>query len=245
MKRRYRSFRIVVTIIIMCCIYISACSRNSGENQSEAEKSFGNIVEASGGEKALVAVKNMELTGNILINTRTGNEKIAMRMVFSYPDKALLELNTAAGAIQSVINKEESRLRAFSMDRPLPEKEFRDMKNRLMMSLIWILQNLREGEVELEPETLTLTDDKIELQFAFEESNVKMVCNSKTWYPEEFIIIENNISSSLKLTEYREVNGMKLPFHFENQVNNRTVSRMIIDTIVINRNIDTSLFDFK
>ncbi|MCP4728421.1 MAG: hypothetical protein GY863_25515 [bacterium] len=248
MDYKYCFNRSVVLVVLLCCFFSLTCSStpdNTDNNLSELDKIINRIIDKSGGENAIMSVKNLDINGTFFIYAKTGIEDVPMSMVFNYPDKALMKFQTGASDIISVINGTKSRLRAFSMDQPLPEQDALEMKHRLIQNIIWIVQKYRNGIIDIKQNGSDQTSDQTELSFTFEEIPVKMVINSKTWLPEQYIITENNIINRLILSDYRDVRGLNLPFGYENQVNGRTVSKVTIDRIDYNREFDPALFEIK
>ena len=248
MDYKYCFNRSVVLVVLLGCFLSLTCSStpdNTDNNLSELDKIINRIIDKTGGENAIMSVKNLDINGTFFIYTKTGVEDVPMRMVFYYPDKVLMKYQTGAADIISVINGTKSRLRAFSMDEPLPEQDVLEMKHRLMQNVIWVVQNYKNGIIDIKQNGSDQTGNQTELSFTFEEIPVKMVVNSKTWLPEQYIITENNIINRLILSDYRDVKGLNLPFGYESQVNGRIVSKVAIDKIDYNRELDPALFEIK
>ncbi|MFC1563291.1 hypothetical protein ACFL6G_00080 [candidate division KSB1 bacterium] len=249
MIKKIQSYKILAAAALsIVLLLLNMCGKSpdgSGEKVQTASEIFNKVMESSGGEKLLMSVGSQTVKGKMIIYAKSGEEEFPMEMIFSYPDKAFVKLAAGSSEIISVLNGNKGRLIALGMDTDLPDAEIKEMKYRLIRNIAWLTQNLEKGSLNNTDERSDQENEFIELRFLFEETELKMVVNSKTWLPESYILNEGNDVYAMKMLNYRKVDGINLPFQYDLLYNQRITTRIIIDEILINSELKDNIFDLK
>ncbi len=217
---------------------------------AKAKKILNASIESIGGIDRLKEVKNITIIQDTKITTPQGEFKISSKDITVYPDKSRSEVKMPFGEIIMVLNGEKGWMKSPQGIQNLPESQLKDMKKSLERDTIYLLQNIRKEGIEiqtLEPEEIKGKKVEVILITDAKGNSIKLAIDSETSLIVRKSYQGKTMMGPAKLEEfysdYREVSGIKIPFHIIINSNDKKFAEVNILEVKINSQIPESLFE--
>tara|TARA_B100000029_G_scaffold389840_1_gene386313 strand:+ start:4849 stop:6984 length:2136 start_codon:yes stop_codon:yes gene_type:complete len=210
-----------------------------------------NSVEIMGGFDAFASVESIETTATVKIKRSENEIVIELRSLVSFPDRARLIMETPMGKITRLLIGNQAWIIDPTGARQQAPPRIKDsMTEGLWHNLIFLychinnqnmqIQSLGNDHVEgRETEVLLITPPNL--------NPFKLFLDKETMIPLK--ISRQNISQQgpilieTMLSDYRVINGMKLPFRITNTHNGEQADTFSIQTVTINPDIPPTVFE--
>ena len=208
-------------------------------------------VEALGGLSAFKAVANMKSEAKItIIMPQGGTMEATVKEITVYPDKNRSEITMPFGQMVQVLSGDQAWATGPQGTQDLDESGKEDMKKSLFRDMVLLFQRSQDdaltvqalGETDVEG---TMTEG---ILVKDEEGNsVKMYLDSET-----FLVVKREYQGSTMrgvasmeefLSDYREVDGIKVPFRLDVKADGEPYINVEAQEILMNTEIDPMLFE--
>ena len=208
-------------------------------------------VEAAGGLETFKAITNMASESKITIVIPQGGTMEATTKEFTvYPDKNRSEISMPFGQLTQVLNGDKAWAIGPQGTQDLDESQKNDMKKSLFRDMIRLFQMSESevlivqalGETEIEgksTEGILIKDD--------EGNSLKVYLDKET----HLVVKREYQGTTMRgvatmeefLSDYRDVGGIKVPFHLDIKADGEPYIEVDLQEIEINTEIDPALFE--
>ena len=222
----------------------------SEEMVIKGRKVLTSSIKALGGLEKIKEIKNISIVKETKLITPQGEFKIPNKEIIVYPDKIRSEANMPFGKIIVVVDGEKGWMKGPQGIQDLPESQLKDQKEGIKRDTIWILKNIEKEKLRiqaLEPEEIEGKKVNIVLIVDKEGNSIKFAFD-----PENGLILRKSYQGKTMMgpakidefySDYREVSGIKIPFHIVINANGKKFAEEEIKEVKINSEIPESLFE--
>ena len=220
------------------------------ETIARAEEILNTSIETLGGLERLRKIRNMIIVKETKMITPQGEFKISSKEIVVYPDKTRSEINMPFGEVVMVVNGEKGWIKAPQGIQDLPESQLKDMKKGLERDTIYLLQNIKKEGIKIQaiaPEEIEGKKAEVVLITDKKGNSIKLAID-----PETGLILKKSYQGKTMMgpakldefySDYREVSGIKIPFHIVVNSNGKKFAEVDIKEVKINSQISDSLFE--
>ncbi|UCE17973.1 MAG: insulinase family protein [Gemmatimonadota bacterium] len=208
-------------------------------------------VEAMGGLNAFQAIANMKFESKITIFIpQGGTMEATAREMTVYPDKNRTEISLPFGQMIQVLRGDQAWATGPQGTQDLDESQRKDMEKSLFRDMVLLFQ--RSGDTALVVQSLGETEvagkTAEEILIKDEEGNsVKMYLDKETHLvvkrDYQGTTMRGAASMEESLTDYREVDGIKIPFRSDIKADGEPYISVEVQEMLINTEIDPALFE--
>lgn len=208
-------------------------------------------VEAHGGLGAFRAVANWKSEAKVtIIMPQGGTMEATVNEITVYPDKNRSEITMPFGQMIQVLSGDQAWATGPQGIQDLDESQKEDMKSSLFRDMILLFQRSQDdvftvqalGETDVEgtmTEGILIKDD--------EGNSVKMYLDSETFFVVKRVYQGSTMrgvaSMEEFLSDYREVDGIKVPFRLDVKADGEPYIGVEAQEIHINTEVDPALFE--
>ncbi len=219
------------------------------ETLAKGKESFAKAIAAMGDPQKVKAIRNVRTQGDIVQVTPMGEMTIAAEVVSVYPDKVCFILNTPGGRMNMVINGQKAVVRMPQGAMPLPEAEKKNILDNIRRDAAYVWQNLDQYQVQYLGSKPFAGKEAIELDVSGLDVRFYLFLDPQTMLPNgtsyQTVIREGPATIEEIFSDYREVEGIKMPFKTEAFAKEKKVSAQVVKTIQINAVVSDDLFKIE
>ncbi|MFQ6084185.1 MAG: insulinase family protein [Candidatus Aminicenantia bacterium] len=222
----------------------------SEEEVEKGEEILKEIIQTSGGLKQFKKIKDVVIDQETKVTTPQGEFEIKGRQIILYPDKLRDERTLPFGEIVTVLNGDTGWMKTPQGIQDMPESIVKTSQESLARNFILLLINALKEEYKIQ----SLPSEEIEGKKAEviliidpKGKSVKLVVD-----PATRLIWKKSYQGKLQagpvnieeiFSDYREVNGLKVPFQIVVYVDSKKFSETKVTQVVINSGVSESLFE--
>ncbi|MFQ6114431.1 MAG: M16 family metallopeptidase [bacterium] len=210
-------------------------------------------ITACGGTSAFKAIKTLQLKGNVNAIMPQGEMAMAVQVTMAMPDRFRSNINTPMGEISQIMNGDQAWLVSPQGTMPAPARMKEQMISNLWHNIVYLFthansegltaQYLGSEEVEgQKSEVVLITPQGVK--------SFKLYLQAESMIPimmsyQGLNMMGAPVASEEMFSDFREVNGIKLPFKtMTNQDGKKAQEAMTLE-ILINVEVDESQFSVK
>ena len=219
---------------------------------AKAKEIVAAAVKAHGGLENLTAVKNAVSESNSTVTTPAGKADMQVKFVHLYPDKLRQDVETPQGKMSYVFDGDSVYLVSSMGTQPLPPEISKSFNDSVFRENIPLLINLAQNaipvqfsgteEVQSNPATVLLVKQPSGVM-------LKIYVSEQTNLVVKYVFSETEQGVTLNkeaiFSEYRDVDGVKMPYHIVQNVNGNHFIENRISSIKFNTEIDETLFEIS
>jgi len=221
----------------------------TAETLAKGRELFAKAVAAMGDTLKLKAVKSIRSAGDLSQSTPMGEMTLAAEIVTVFPDKLHFALDTPGGKMNMVVNGDKAVIRMPQGTMPLPEAQKKDLRESMGRDIVFMWQNLDRYQVQLLGKKEFAGSEAIELAVSGFGSSFHLFLDPGTLLPLgtsfQSVTAEGPAMVEERVSDYRDVDGIKMPFKTEAFANGKKVSGQAVKTIQFNTVVSDDLFKIE
>ncbi len=216
------------------------------ESLAEGKKLFARSIAAMGDPQKIKAVRSVRLEGDIVQSTPMGEMTMAVEVVSVYPDKVLFTLTTPGGKINIVINGAKGLVQTPQGAMPLPEAQRKSMVENIGRDVFHLWQNAERGQFQALGPKKFAGKEAIGIHVTAADLDFTMYLDPQSMLPcgssYSSITQEGPTMVEERVSDYREVDGIKMPFVTESFSGDKKVAGQTVKAVQINPAVSDDLF---
>ena len=218
-------------------------------DMAKAKEVVAMAVEAYGGLEKLQAVKNIVIEASASANSPMGPMNLDVKGYQVYPDKLRQDIKLPQGEMSYAFDGTSGFALTPMGPQPLPPEMTASMKDGIFREPIWLLAGLMQDGSSIQ---YAGTEDVMEKSAAVvlvpqpSGEVLKVFISEETHYivKMEFRETEQGVvvNKETLLDDYRDVDGVKMPHHIQQNVEGELFTETRISSVTLNAELDESLF---
>jgi len=220
------------------------------EGLEQGRSLLARVVETIGGGERLDSLKSYQASGQTVASTQQGEMEISGSVLIVFPDRLRQEMSMPFGDLVMVVSADGGFMQMPQGTQPMPDSQRRQAGQEITRNLLNVLRHRDDEEfsavVTGEDTVGAETVDLVAVEFAGESMTLGIgresgLILSKTYRGSGFGGAPGEMVDLY--TDYREVDGLLLPHALESTFEGKPSQSMTIDSIVLDGEIDESLFE--
>jgi predicted Zn-dependent peptidase len=203
-------------------------------------------VAALGDPQKVKAIRAIRQEGDLVQVTPMGEMTMAAEITSVFPDKVCFVLNTPGGKMNMVVNGAKGVIKMPQGAMPLPENERKNILDSLRRDVAYVWQNLDQYQVQLLGSKSFAGRDAIDLAISGLGADFHLFLDPQTSLPGgisyQTVTREGPTTIEEVFSDYRDVDGVKMPFRSESFAKEKKVSAQVARVIQINPAANEDLF---
>ncbi|MDE2847595.1 MAG: insulinase family protein [Gemmatimonadota bacterium] len=207
-------------------------------------------AEALGGIEALTAIQSLRVTAEVTVIQPMGEMVIGVESLVAFPDKSKTTMQTPMGDIDMTLTGDQAWVvDPMGNTQPLPDQQRDSMREELWRNLVFLYNRMdaegltvqHTGREEIEgraTEVLLITPPGL--------NPFKLYLDAETMLPYkkagQSMSQQGPVEAESTMSDYREVEGIKLPFKESMKQNGNPSGESVTQTIEINPEIPADAF---
>ncbi|MDE2848238.1 MAG: insulinase family protein [Gemmatimonadota bacterium] len=207
-------------------------------------------AEAMGGIEALTAIQSLRVTAEVTVIQPMGEMVIGVESLVAFPDKTKTTMQTPMGDIDMTMAGDQAWVvDPMGNTQPLPDQQRDAMREELWRNLVFLYNRMdvegltvqHTGQEEIEgraTEVLLITPPGL--------NPFKLYLDAETMLPYkkagQSMSQQGPVEAESTMSDYREVEGIKLPFKESMKQNGNPSGESVTQTIEINPEIPADAF---
>jgi zinc protease len=216
------------------------------ETLAKGRELFSKAIAAMGDTQKIKGIKSVRLIGELAQSTPMGEMTMEAEILSVFPDKLHFSLNTPGGKMTMVVNGSKAVVKMPQGSMPLPEAQKKELLEGLCRDWIYMWQNLDRYQVQFVGHKPFAGKEAIDLAvFGFGVS-FHLFLDPQTMLPSgtsyQTVTQEGPGTVEEHVSDYRDVDGIKMPFKTEAFAKEKKVSAQAIKSIQLNAVVSDDLF---
>ena len=216
---------------------------------AKAKEILTSAVEAHGGIEKLQAVKNIVMEGRATANSPMGPMNLDIKEYIVYPDKVRQDIKMPQGEMSTIFNGTSGFALTPMGPQPLPPEMTASLKDDIFRQPIWLLASLANDDSSIQyAGTEEVMGKSAVLVLAPQPSGeaLKIFISAETHYIVKLVFREAEqgvvVNKETLLADYRDVDGIKVPHHIQQNVEGERFTETRINSVTVNAELDDTLF---
>ena len=221
----------------------------SEADMAKAKEILAAAVAAHGGLEKLQAIKNMVIEGRTSANSPAGPMEVEGKSYYVYPDKFRQDLKLPQGEMAYVFDGTSGFALTPMGVQPLPPQLAVTFKDAVFRETLWLLTNLSQSDIPIQyAETEEVAGKPASILLIPQPSGqmLKLFVSEDTHYVVKLVYPDSSqgvtVTRETIMEDYRDVDGVKVPYHVVQNVEGQLFSDSRITKITLNAELDESLF---
>ena len=221
----------------------------SETDMAKAKEVFAAAVEAHGGLEKLRTVKNVVMEGQATVNSPMGPMNLDIKEYIVYPDKFRQDIKTPQGEMGIVFDGTSGFALTPMGSQPLPPEMTAALKDDIFRQPFWLLASLSKDDSSVQyAGTEEVMGKSAVLVLAPQPSGeaLKILISEETHHIVKMSFRETEqgvvVNKETLLGNYRDVDGVKVPHHIQQNVEGELFTETRISSVTLNAELDDTLF---
>lgn len=217
---------------------------------AKAKEIIAAVVKAHGGLENLTAVKNAVSESNSTVNLRGGSAEMQVKFFHLYPDKLRQDVETPQGKMSYVFDGNAVYIVSSMGTQPLPPEISKSFNDSVFRENIPLLINLAQNVIPVQfsgTEEVQGNPAAVLLVKQPSGETLKIYVSEQTHYIVKYVFRETEqgvtLNKEQNFADYRDVNGVKMPYHIVQKVNGNPYIENRISSIEFNTELEETLFE--
>ena len=219
------------------------------ESLAKGGELFAKAIAALGDPQKIRAIRNIRLESDLTQSTPMGEMTMAAEIVSVYPDKVLFVLDTPGGKMNMVINGDKAVIKMPQGSMPLPEAQRKSILENIGRDLYYIWQNPERYQFQALGVKPFAGQEALALLVTAADVSFHLFLDPQTLLPSgtsyQTVTQEGPGMVEERVSDYREVDGIKMPFKSEGFSKDKVVSAQAVKRIQINAVLNENLFKIE
>ncbi|MDE0010324.1 MAG: insulinase family protein [Candidatus Poribacteria bacterium] len=221
----------------------------SETDMAKAKEVLAAAAEAHGGLEKLQAVKNIVMEGRATANSPMGPMNLDLKEYIVYPDKVRQDIKMPQGEMSTIFNGTSGFALTPMGPQPLPPEMTAPLKDDIFRQPIWLLASLANDDSSIQyAGREEVMGKSAVLVLAPQPSGeaLKIFISEETHYIVKLAFRETEqgvvVNKETLLADYRDVDGIKVPHHIQQNVEGERFTETRINSVTVNAELDDTLF---
>ncbi|MCU0275944.1 MAG: insulinase family protein [Acidobacteria bacterium] len=218
----------------------------TAETLAKGGEFFAKAIAAMGEPQKVKAIRSVRLEGDMIQSTPMGEMTMAAEIVSVYPDKVCFILNTPGGKMNMVINGAKGVVKMPQGAMPLPEAEMKNILDNIRRDAAYVWQNRDQYQVQFLGRRPFAGKEAIDLDVSGLGLSFHLFLDPQTMLPTgtsyQTVTREGPTTIEEIFSDYREVEGIKMPFKTESFAKEKKVSSQVVKIMQLNAAVSDDLF---
>ena len=221
----------------------------SETDMAKAKEVLAAAVAAHGGLEKLQALKNVVMEGRATANSPMGPMDLDIKEYIIYPDKVRQDIKMPQGEMGIVFDGTSGFALTPMGAQPLPPEMTAALKDDIFRQSFWLLANLLKDDSAIQyAGTEEVMGKSAALVLAPQPSGetLKIFISEETHYIVKMSFRETEqgvvVNKETLLDDYRDVDGIKVPHHIQQNVEGERFTETRINSVTVNAELDDTLF---
>jgi len=218
-------------------------------SEEKGEEIMQKAVAAMGGAERVLSVESISSLITASMTLPGGEMDLGIELVLVYPDKFRLDMQTPMGAVVQALDGDAGWMKTPQGVMPLQGSQAAELRKQVRFELFNVLKAFIKGDVEVQFLKETELDGRqvFELLISLDEETSAHMFVDMT----DYTIVGNSRRANTMegptevteiLSDFREVDGLKISFASVQKAGGREVSSSKISEFKVNPNVDLSIF---
>jgi len=216
------------------------------ETLAKGRELFAKAVAAMGDPQKVKAVKSVRTVVEVTQSTPMGEMTMEAEMVSVFPDKLHVALNTPGGKMNMVVNGDKAVMKMAQGSMPIPEGQKKELREGVYRDMFYMWQNLDQYQVQFLGAKKFADSEAIDLAVSGFGASFHLFLDPRSFLPcgNSYMAMgaEGPATVEERVSDYREVEGIKMPFRTEGFANQKKASGQAVKTIQFNTAVSDDLF---
>lgn len=221
----------------------------TAETLAKGRELFAKAIAALGDPQKVKAVKNVRTVVEVTQITPMGEMTMDAEMVSVFPDKLHLALNTPGGKMNMVVNGDKAVMKMAQGSMPIPEGQKKELREGLCRDMFYMWQNLDQYQVQFLGAKKFADSEAIDLAVSGFGTSFHLFLDPRSFLPcgssYQAMGAEGPATVEERVSDYREVDGIKMPFKTEGFANQKKASSQAVKSIELNAAVGDDLFKIE
>ena len=221
----------------------------SEADMAKAKEILAAAVAAHGGLEKLQAAKNLVIEAQVTGNTPQGPMQIDATSYYVYPDKFRQDLKLPQGEMAYVFDGTSGFALTPMGVQPIPPQLAATFKDAVFRETLWLLTNLSQNDIPIQyADTEEVGGKPASILLIPQPSGqmLKLFVSEETHYVVKLVYPDSSqgvtVNRETIMEDYRDVDGVKVPYHVVQNVEGQLFSDSRITKITLNAKLDETLF---
>jgi len=221
----------------------------SETDMAKAKEVLAAAIAAHGGLEKLQAVKNVVMEGRATANSPMGPMDLDIKEYIVYPNKVRQDIKMPQGEMGIVFDGTSGFALTPMGAQPLPPEMTAALKDDIFRQSFWLLASLSKDDSTIQyAGTEEVMGKSAALVLAPQPSGetLKIFISEETYYIVKMNFRETEqgvvVNKETLLDDYRDVDGIKVPHHIQQNVEGERFTETRINSVTVNAELDDTLF---
>jgi predicted Zn-dependent peptidase len=219
------------------------------ESLARGRELFFKAVAAMGDPQKVKAVKSIRSVIELTQSTPMGDMTMEAEMVSVFPDKLHIALNTPGGKMNMVVNGDKAVMKMAQGSMPLPDAQKKELREGVTRDMFYMWQNLDQYQVQFLGAKQFAGSEAIDLAVSGFGASFHLFLDPTSFLPcgSSYMAMgaEGPAAVEEHISDYREVEGIKMPFKTEGFTKEKKVSAQAVKEIQFNTSVSDDLFKIE
>ena len=218
-------------------------------DMAKAKEVLAAAAEAHGGLEKLQAVKNIVMEGRATANSPMGPMNLDLKEYIVYPDRVRQDIKMPQGEMSTIFNGTSGFALTPMGPQPLPPEMMAPLKDDIFRQPIWLLASLADEDSSIQyAGTEEVMGKSAVLVLTPQPSGeaLKIFISEETHYIVKLAFRETEqgvvVNKETLLADYRDVAGIKVPHHIQQNVEGERFTETRINSVTVNAELEDTLF---
>jgi len=221
----------------------------SSEALARGKELFAEAIAAMGGAEKIRALRSVRSKGDLTQSTPMGDMTFAAEVLTVYPDKVHLALDTPGGRVQMVVSGDKAVIRMPQGTMPLDATQRKGMLDNIARDLVHVWQNAARYTFQDLGAAPFAGAEARALLISGAGLTFRLFLDPQTRLPRgssyQTVTQEGPGTVEERLSDYREVGGIRMPFQSEGWAKDKKISSQVVKSIEVNVAMDEGLFKIE
>lgn len=223
------------------------------ETIAKGKELIDQAVSASGGAEAFQAIKTLQWKGTMSVTAPRGEMAMNVEFLVAYPDRLRVKMSTPMGQMTQIMNGDQVWVVSPRGSFAAPPRQAQRMKENLWYDSVYLFKHANQQGVV----TQYLGSEEVDGQ-KYEVVSItpkgmkgfKVFLHAETLMPEKmqyqgWAMAGAPVSAMTDLSDFREAEGVKIPFQSVGSQEGKKVQEVTIREVVVNAEVDESQFSIE
>ncbi len=219
------------------------------ETLAKGKDLFTMAIAAMGDPQKIKGIKSIRLVGELAQRTPMGEMTMEAEILSVFPDRLHFALNTPGGKMNMVVSGDKAVIKMPQGSMPLPEAQKKELREGICRDVIYMWQNLDHYQVQFLGSKPFAGKEAIELAVSGFGASFQLFLDPTSLLPcgtsYQSVTAEGPATVEERISEYRAVDGIQMPFKSEAFANQKKVSGQLVKEIQFNIAVGDDLFKIE
>ncbi|NOZ61435.1 MAG: insulinase family protein [Calditrichaeota bacterium] len=221
----------------------------TAETLEKGKNFFRKAIDAMGGMAKISGLKNYVSSVNLTQVVGPNEMSFDAKMISEYPDKFKMIMKTPQGEMQIIVNGEKAIMKSPMGSRPFPENQRKSLMANSARDPLVIAKYLDDYQIQFIGKEKFNEKDAVDLLFTKGDNVFHLYFD-----PNTLLILGSSYQETLPtgpatvdefVDDFREVNGVKIPFHTVGKANGKKQSEVTIKDFQFNAPLEATTFNVE